>query len=115
MAPKRRGRVAGAYARRTIRHHFRIGEVRRKSWRGGEESRRNSRQALILPGDPLKGHARRFAYRVSPKYDVADAAALPDGSLVVSNGVSGCPFDFRIGSSWFLPPRSHPDAWRGGS
>ena len=30
-----------------------------------------------------------------------------------SNGVSGCPFDFRIGLSWFLPPRSHPDAWRG--
>ena len=69
-------------------------KVRRRSWRGGNESRRNSRQALIFPGDPLKGHARRFAYLVSPKYDVADAAALPDGSLVVVERRFRLPFRF---------------------
>jgi hypothetical protein len=62
--------------------------------RRGNESRRNSRQALIFPGDPLKGHARRFAYLVSPKYDVADAAALPDGSLVVVERRFRLPFRF---------------------
>jgi len=70
------------------------GRVRRKAWRGSDESRRNSRQALIFPGDPLKGHARRFAYRVSPHHDVADAAALPDGSLVVVERRFRLPFRF---------------------
>lgn len=69
-------------------------KVRRRFWRGGEASRRDSRQALIFPGDPLKGHARRFAYRVSPDHDVADAAALPDGSLVIVERRFRLPFRF---------------------
>ncbi|WP_322964655.1 esterase-like activity of phytase family protein [Sphingomonas fuzhouensis] len=71
-----------------------VAEISKKAWRGGEASRENSRQGVIFAGDPLKGQARRFAYRVSPHYDVADAAALPDGSLVVVERRFRLPFRF---------------------
>lgn len=69
-------------------------KVWRARWRGSEEGRRNSRQGVIFASDPLKGHARRFAYSVSPNHDVADAAALPDGSLVVVERRFRLPFRF---------------------
>ncbi|MET4895784.1 esterase-like activity of phytase family protein [Sphingomonadaceae bacterium jetA1] len=68
--------------------------VPRPAWRGSEESRCTTRQGLIFAGDPLRHDPRRFAYRVTPYFDVADAGALPDGSLVVVERRFRLPFRF---------------------
>ncbi len=82
-----------------------VAKVERRFWRGGEASRRDSRQGLIFPGDPLNGHVRRFAYRVSRGFDVADAAALPDGSLVVVERRFRLPYHFS--NRIMLVPAAH--------
>ena len=69
-------------------------EVARKDWRGSAASRALSRQGVIFAGDPLRGPGRRFAYRASPDHAVADAAALPDGSLLVLERRFRLPFRF---------------------
>ena len=69
-------------------------KIRRALWRGGETSRKTTRQGLIFAGDPLRHRPRLFAYRVSPDYDVADAAALPDGALIVVERRFRLPFRF---------------------
>jgi hypothetical protein len=65
-----------------------------KAWAVPLAIRLNTRQGLIFPGDPLKGHARAFAYHVSPDHDVADVAALPDGALIVVERRFRLPFRF---------------------
>jgi len=69
-------------------------KIDRPRWRGSEETRRWSRQGLIFAGDPLRHRPRPFAYRVSPHHDVADVAALPDGSLIVVERRFRLPFRF---------------------
>ncbi|MGE7207523.1 esterase-like activity of phytase family protein [Sphingomonas sp. NPDC019816] len=54
----------------------------------------STRQGLIFAGDPLRFRPRRFLYQVSPGHDVADAAALPDGSLIVVERGFRLPFRF---------------------
>lgn len=69
-------------------------KVPRARWRGSDAARRWSRQGLIFAGDPLRHRPRRFTYRVSPEHDVADAAALPDGALIVIERRFRLPFRF---------------------
>ncbi|WP_294238138.1 esterase-like activity of phytase family protein [uncultured Sphingomonas sp.] len=68
--------------------------VSRARWRGSAESRQDSRQGLIFAGDPLRMRPRHFAYRTSPDHDVADIAALPDGSLIVVERRFRLPYHF---------------------
>ena len=65
-------------------------------WRRGERARRNTRDALIFSGDPTdRGtDARRFAYVPFRGYDPADAAAMPNGDLLVLDR------DFKLPFHW---------------
>ncbi|WP_343526547.1 esterase-like activity of phytase family protein [Sphingomonas sp.] len=69
-------------------------EVARRDWRGSAASRALSRQGLVFAGDPLIYPGRRIAYRVSPHHAISDAAALPDGSLLVLERRFRLPFRF---------------------
>lgn len=62
--------------------------------RGLKIAKKVTRQGLIFAGDPLRFRPRRFLYQVSPDHDVADAAALPDGSLIVIERRFRLPFRF---------------------
>lgn len=62
--------------------------------RGLKLDAERTRQGLIFAGDPLRFRPRHFVYQVSPDHDVADAAALPDGSLVVVERRFRLPFRF---------------------
>ena len=64
-----------------------------RAWRGGDAVRLRTRDALIFAGDPLSAaRPRRFAYVAHGRYDVSDAAALPDGSLLVLERALSLPF-----------------------
>lgn len=66
-----------------------------RRWRGSGAGRLASRDALIFARDPLRDpHPRHFAYSIAGRYDVADAAALPNGDLVVLER------DFRLPYRW---------------
>lgn len=64
-------------------------------WRGRGRDRLGTRDALIFAGDPVEaGPVRRFAYVPSGRYDPVDAAALPNGDLLVLDR------DFRLPFHW---------------
>ena len=61
-----------------------VAHVPRRLWPRSEEARLGTRDALLFAGDPIvSGAPRRFAYVAHGRHDVSDAAALPDGSLLV--------------------------------
>jgi hypothetical protein len=68
--------------------------VPRRAWRGSPGTRRRTRDAVIFSGDPTAPGTRRsrFAYRPFGRYDPADAAALPNGDLVVLDRDFALPF-----------------------
>ena len=68
--------------------------------RGMKVAGEQTRQGLIFAGDPLRYRPRRFIYQVSPDHDVADAAALSDGSLVVVERRFRLPFRFSNRIMW---------------
>ena len=63
-------------------------------WRGSGADRLGTRDAVIFGGDPtLRGtSARHFAYVPYAPYDPADAAALPNGDLLVLDRRFALPF-----------------------
>lgn len=63
-------------------------------WHGPERARRESRVALLFPGDPIATTPQRFAYMPVGSYDPADATALPDGDLLVLDRDFRLPFRF---------------------
>lgn len=70
-------------------------QVPRRRWSGSQAMRKNSREGLIFPRDPLLGDVpRHFAYIVHPDFDVADAVALPGGDLLVVERRFSLPFRF---------------------
>jgi hypothetical protein len=74
-----------------------IGEDRHvpmSRWRGPEEDRRHSRDALIFPGDPIVTQPVYFAYMPYGRYDPADATALPNGDLLVLDRRFRLPYRF---------------------
>ncbi len=68
--------------------------VPRRAWRGGAKTRRRTRDAVIFSGDPTSPGTRqsRFAYQPVGRYDPVDAAALPNGDLVVLDRDFALPF-----------------------
>ena len=66
-----------------------------RSWRGG--GRGQARQGLIWRRDPVAPGAgpARFVYRTVGRFDVADAAALPDGRLLVLERGFDLPYRFH--------------------
>lgn len=74
-----------------------IGEDRHvptSRWRGSEEDRRHSRDALIFSGDPIATRPVHFAYMPYGRYDPADATALPNGDLLVLDRRFRLPYRF---------------------
>jgi hypothetical protein len=67
-----------------------------KSW-GARGGRGQARQGLIWAGDPVDAGQQpsRFTYLAEGKFDVADAAALPDGRLLVLERAFDAPFRFH--------------------
>lgn len=67
-----------------------------RAWQGPGRVRLETRDALIFSGDPVEPETRvrRFAYVPVGRYDPADAAALPNGDLVVLDR------DFRLPFHW---------------
>jgi hypothetical protein len=69
--------------------------VPKRRWPGSDDARKNSREGLIFPRDPLAGDVpKHFAYMVHPKFDVADAVALPGGDLLVVERRFQLPYRF---------------------
>ena len=67
----------------------------RRLWAATDGARKRSRQGLIFARDPLDGIApQRFAYMARPGFDVADAAALPGGDLLVAERRFTLPYRF---------------------
>ena len=97
MAGWERGGGAEALARLPDGRFVAISEmtqVPRRFWQGSNAVRRQTREALIFSGDPAKRgtRARRFAYLPFGRYDPADAAALPNGDLLVLDRDFALPF-----------------------
>lgn len=74
-----------------------IGEgmhVPSRAWRGSDAARLQTRDARLFFGDPTASGVRqgRFAYVPYGRYDPADAAALPDGDLLVLDRRFALPF-----------------------
>ena len=70
-------------------------KVPRRLWTGDVAARRRSRQGLIFARDPLDGTApQRFTYLATLGFDVADAAALPGGDLLVVERRFALPYRF---------------------
>jgi len=64
-------------------------------WAGTNKARLKSRDALIFAGDPLANPVpKRFAVMEAGRYDVSDAAQLPDGDLLLLNRKFDPPFHF---------------------
>jgi hypothetical protein len=69
--------------------------VPKRRWPGSDDDRQNSREGLIFSRDPLDGGVpKHFAYMVHPKFDVADAVALPGGDLLVVERRFQLPYRF---------------------
>ena len=68
--------------------------VPRRAWQGSAEARQLTRDSVIFSGDPAVPGTRtsRFAYRPFGRYDPVDAAALPNGDLVVLDRDFSLPF-----------------------
>ena len=71
-----------------------LSAVPRRRWRGSDVARQRTRDALIFQGDPaVRGtRVRRFGYVPEGRYDPADAAALPNGDLLVLDRDFAPPF-----------------------
>ncbi|WP_374944045.1 esterase-like activity of phytase family protein [Sphingomonas sp.] len=74
-----------------------IGEVPHvppRAWAGSEAARLHTRDARVFFGDPTAPGLRqaRFAYVPFGRYDPADAAALPNGDLLVLDRRFALPF-----------------------
>jgi len=69
--------------------------ARPRFWAGGESERLHTREGLIFAGDPTAAPApARFAYEPFGRYDPSDAAALPNGDLLVLDRAFTLPFRF---------------------
>ncbi|WP_445191172.1 esterase-like activity of phytase family protein [Sphingomonas sp. Tas61C01] len=69
--------------------------VPKRRWPGRDDARKTSREGLIFPRDPLAGDVpKHFTYLVHPKFDVADAVALPGGDLLVVERRFQLPYRF---------------------
>lgn len=68
--------------------------VAAKRWRGSDDSRRHSREALLFPGDPIATRPAYFAYMPYGRFDPADATALPNGDLLVLDRAFHLPYRF---------------------
>ena len=66
-----------------------------RRWAGSKAARLKTRDALIFAGDPLRDpHPQRFAVIETGRYDVSDAAALPNGDLLLLDRKFDPPFHF---------------------
>jgi hypothetical protein len=64
-------------------------------WPGSNESRLATRDSLIFAGDPVDAPPpQRFSIGEQGRYDISDAAVLPDGDLLLLNRVFELPFHF---------------------
>lgn len=65
-----------------------------RAWRGSAAARRHTRDAILFSGDPTVRTTRtwRLGYRPADGYRPVDAAALPDGDLVVLERRFALPF-----------------------
>ena len=80
-------------------------------WAGSEPARLRTRDALLFARDPLTAPPpRRFAYVAHGRYDVSDAAALPDGSLLVLERALSLPFRWSAIVSRVAPGDVRPGA-----
>lgn len=68
--------------------------VPRKRWRSSDSIRLQSREALLFPGDPTVTRPRRLAYIPHGRFDPADAAALPNGDVLVLDRAFRLPYHF---------------------
>lgn len=69
--------------------------VPKRYWAGSDAARLTTREALIFAGDPLTApEPRRFAYVAPGRFDPSDAAALPNGDLIVLNRRFRLPYRF---------------------
>ncbi|AXJ95534.1 MULTISPECIES: esterase-like activity of phytase family protein [unclassified Sphingomonas] len=72
------------------------GHVPASRWPGTRAARLKTRDALIFAGDPIAGGApEAFAYEPEGRFDPADAAALPNGDLVVLERDFRLPYRFH--------------------
>jgi hypothetical protein len=72
------------------------GHVPPRRWHGSRRERLRTRDALIFAGDPTLGGAPAFfAYEPEGKFDPADAAALPNGDLLVLERDFRLPYRFH--------------------
>lgn len=71
-----------------------VSHVPPRFWAGSEASRLHTRDARLFFGDPADPDTRqaRFAYVPFGRYDPADAAALPNGDLLVLDRGFALPF-----------------------
>lgn len=72
------------------------GRLPSEDWHGGEAARRHTRAALLFAGDPAdpRAHPARFAYMPAPHHDPSDAAALPNGDVLVLDRRFRLPYRF---------------------
>lgn len=65
-----------------------------RRWRGSDQDRLRTREAVIFAGDPAlaRTRARHFAYVPYGRYDPSDATALPNGDLLVLDRAFALPF-----------------------
>ncbi|TPG13748.1 esterase-like activity of phytase family protein [Sphingomonas oligophenolica] len=67
----------------------------KRRWEGSEKARLKTRDALIFAHDPVADpHPRRFAVVEQRRYDISDAAALPNGDVLLLNRKFVLPFRF---------------------
>ena len=66
-----------------------------RRWAGSDKGRLATRDALIFASDPATdSRPRRFSIVEEGRYDVSDAAALPNGDLLLLNRKVDLPFRF---------------------